>query len=288
MNSPPEPGGPDAGDRLPNGSFRIASIGSGSSGNGTLVACGDACFLVDCGFPLKETWARLTRHGIAPERLAGILVTHEHSDHASGVVALAHRFRIPVHLSHGTLRSLQNLDPDLARPFNSDASFTVDGVTIQSVTVPHDAREPTQFVFSRDGVRLGVLTDVGHVSRHVAASFQGCTALFMESNHDLGMLMRGDYPPRLKRRIAGDLGHLSNEQAADFLARVLHDGLTHVVVGHVSEQNNARRHLDAAFGPFAERLTELRFATQGEGVGWLEVGRGRPDRATPPGPSRTG
>ena len=257
MNSPPEPDGPGA--HPPDGSVRLASIGSGSSGNGTLVACGDTCFLVDCGFPLKETWARLTRHGLEPERLAG-------------VVPLAHRFRIPVHLSHGTLKRLPELDPDLARPFNSDASFAIEGVTVQSVTVPHDAREPTQFVFSHNGARLGVLTDVGHVSRHVAASFQGCTALFMESNHDLGMLMRGDYPPRLKRRIAGDLGHLSNDQAADFLARVLHDGLTHVVVGHVSEQNNAKRHLEAAFGPFADRLRELRFATQGEGVGWIEVG----------------
>ena len=272
MNSPPEPDGPGCGAPPSNGSVRLASIGSGSSGNGTLVACGETCFLVDCGFALKETWARLTRHGIEPEGLAAILVTHEHSDHASGVVPLAHRFRIPVHLSHGTLKRLPELDPDLSHPFNSDAAFAIDGVTIQSVTVPHDAREPTQFIFSRNGVRLGVLTDIGHVSRHVAASFQGCTALFMESNHDLGMLMRGDYPPRLKRRIAGDLGHLSNDQAADFLARVLHDGLTHVVVGHVSEQNNARRHLDAAFGPFADRLTELRFATQGEGVEWIEVG----------------
>ena len=269
-------GGPADEASQPGGSVRLASIGSGSSGNGTLVACGDTCVLIDCGFPLKEAWARLARHGIEPDSLAALLVTHEHSDHASGVTALAHRFRIPVHLSHGTLRSLPGLDPDLAHPFNSGTEFAVDGVTVQSVTVPHDAREPTQFVFRHDAAgspaRVGVLTDIGHISRHVTDSFQGCTALFMESNHDRGMLLRGDYPPRLKRRIAGDLGHLSNDQAADFLGRVLHDGLTHVVVGHVSEQNNAQRHLDAAFGPFADRLTELRFATQREGVEWIEVG----------------
>ena len=132
--------------------------------------------------------------------------------------------------------------------------------------MPHDAREPTQFLFQQGDVRVGVLTDVVHVSQHVADSFQGCTALFMETNHDAGMLWGGDYPQRLKRRIAGNLGHPSNEQAADFLARVLHEGLTHVVVGHVSEQNNARAHLDAAFGPFADRLTEPQFATQGDGV----------------------
>ena len=252
--------------------MRLASIGSGSSGNGTLIARGGTCFLVDCGFTLKEAWARLARHGIAPERLAAVLVTHEHSDHASGVVPLAHRFRIPVHLSHGTLRGLPDLDPELAHPFNSGAEFRIGGVTVRSVTVPHDAREPTQFVFRHAGTSIGVLTDVGHVSPHVVRSFQGCTALFMESNHDPGMLMRGDYPPRLKRRIAGDLGHLSNAQAADFLERVLHDGLTHVVVGHVSERNNSQRHLDAAFGPFAGRLTELRFATQREGVDWIAAG----------------
>ena len=279
MNSRPEPHRPEPPPGPPNAGPRLASIGSGSSGNGTLVAWDDTFFLIDCGFPLKEAWARLTRHGIAPERLAAVLVTHEHSDHASGVIPLAHRFRIPVYLSHGTLRSLPDLDAELARPFNSDAEFAIDGVTVRSVTVPHDAREPTQFVFARDGTRVGVLTDLGHVSPHVVKSFQGCKALFLEGNHDPGMLMRGSYPPRLKRRIAGDLGHLSNAQAADFLERVSHDGLTHVVIGHVSQQNNAQRHLDAVFGPFAERLTELRFADQGEGVEWISAAPSRPNIA---------
>ena len=271
MNSRPEAPGARLGAERPRSAVRLASLGSGSSGNGTLVRFADACFLVDCGFGLKEAWARLVRRGLSPEELTALLVTHEHSDHASGIVALAHRFRLPVHLSHGTLRSLPNLDPELARPFNSDAAVEIEGITVHCVTVPHDAREPTQFLFQRGDVRVGVLTDVGHISQHVADSFQGCAALFMESNHDAGMLWGGDYPQRLKRRIAGDLGHLSNKQAADFLARVLHEGLTHVVVGHVSEQNNARAHLDAAFGPFADRLTELQFATQADGIDWIEV-----------------
>ena len=266
MSSPPDAAG------VGSGALRIASIGSGSGGNGTLVAGGDAIVLIDCGFGLKDAWARLLRRGVSPEHLTAILVTHEHTDHISGVTALAHRFRKPVHLSHGTLRALPKLDAALARPFNSGATFALGTLSVRSVTVPHDAREPTQFVFRHGDAQLGVLTDTGAITPHVRAGFQGSTALFLESNHDRGMLLRGGYPPRLKRRIASDHGHLSNDQAAQFLREVMHDGLTHVIVGHVSEQNNSAACLEATFAPFREQLHALRFATQDEGLDWLDVG----------------
>lgn len=272
MNSPPDAGAAGGGGgEASGGRLRFASLGSGSGGNGTLVAYGDCLVLIDCGFGLKDAGARLTRLGVAPEQLTAILVTHEHTDHASGVSALAHRFQKPVYGAHGTLRALPKLDTALARPFLSGAEFPLGTATAQSVTVPHDAREPTQFVFRHGGAQLGVLTDAGTITPHIRERFRGCTALFLESNHDRAMLLQGDYPARLKRRITGDHGHLSNEQAAEFLGDVMHPGLSQVVVGHISRQNNSPERLEAAFAPFRERLRELRFATQDAGMGWVEV-----------------
>ena len=272
MSSPPDAGAADGdGGEASNRRLRFASLGSGSGGNGTLVAYGDSLVLIDCGFGLKDAWARLTRLGVAPEQLTAIFVTHEHTDHASGVTALAHRFRKPVHLSHGTLRALPKLDPALAHPFLSGAQFLLGEASVQAVTVPHDAREPTQFVFRHEGAQLGVLTDTGAITPHIRECFQGCTALFLESNHDRGMLFSGDYPLRLKRRIASDHGHLSNEQAAEFLSELTRHGLSQAVIGHVSQQNNSAERLTAVFAPFRERLRELRFAEQDAGMGWMEV-----------------
>ncbi|MCZ6888222.1 MAG: MBL fold metallo-hydrolase [Gammaproteobacteria bacterium] len=250
--------------------MRLASLGSGSRGNGTLLAFENTYVLVDCGFPLKQTWARLARLGVEPQALSAILVTHEHSDHASGVVALGQRFKIPVYLSHGSLHCIRGLD-DLARPFNAGDVMMINDVEVRAVAVPHDAREPTQFVFRWGRHQVGILTDIGHITPHVTSSYGACTGLFMESNHDRGMLMRGAYPERLKRRIAGDFGHLSNEQAAAFLDSVVHDALTHVVVGHVSEQNNSKDRLEHVFARFAARIPSFSYATQDDGIGWLEL-----------------
>lgn len=252
--------------------MRIASLGSGSDGNGTLLAWGGELFLIDCGFGPRAACARLARCGVGAGDIAAILVTHEHSDHASGVSALARRFGTPVWGSHGTLRAMPQLPAQLARPFNSGETIARGDLSIDTVTVPHDAREPTQFVFRQGGVRVGLLTDAGCATPHIVERFQGCAALFLESNHDRGMLLRGDYPLRLKRRIASDHGHLSNEQAADLLAQTMHNGLKQVIVGHISHRNNSQERVAAAFAPFGAQLQTLRFATQEEGLGWMEVG----------------
>lgn len=245
----------------------FASLGSGSRGNGTLVRLGDELILVDCGFTLKQAERRLARLDVRPGDLTAILVTHEHSDHVGGVAALAHRYAIPVYASYGTLRAAPGL---VGREFDSHQPFNVGAVTVNPVIVPHDAREPTQFTFEHAGVRLGVVSDLGHVTPFVCEQFSGCTGLFMESNYDPRMLLNGRYPESVKRRIAGNLGHLSNEQAAGFLAAVAHDGLQ-VVVGHVSEQNNHPEHLDAAFEGLRDRVGSLDFATQQDGIDWVSL-----------------
>lgn len=248
---------------------RLASLGSGSRGNGTLVEIGGELVLVDCGFTLKQTEARLARLGLLPAQLSAVLVTHEHSDHMQGVAALAHRYAIPVYASYGTLNARAARQASVVGTvIDSHAAFAIGAVSVQPVVVPHDAREPTQFVFSHGGQRVGVISDLGHVTPYVVEQFQELDLLLMESNHDREMLLRGRYPESVKRRIAGKLGHLSNEQAAGFLEAVCHDRLQ-VVVGHVSEENNHEDLLAAAFEALAPRVSSLSFATQEEGADWL-------------------
>ena len=244
----------------------FASLGSGSRGNGTLVALGDALFLVDCGFNLKQAEQRLARRQVSAGDITAILVSHEHSDHIAGVAALAHRYGIPVYASHGTLgRAPEGFS---CQPFDGDVPFEVAGVQINPVCVPHDAREPTQFTLSHGDQKIGVLSDLGSVTQHVVSQFTECTHLLLEANHDRSMLDRGSYPPALKRRIGGDLGHLSNTQAFELLHRIVHPGL-HVVIGHISEQNNDIGIVSALFAQLEPQLASLHIADQREGQGWI-------------------
>lgn len=249
--------------------MRFASLGSGSRGNGTLVQLGDTLILVDCGFTLKQAEARFARLGVRPGDLSAILVTHEHSDHAGGVAALAYKYAVPVHASWGTLKGAGSNGATLTGSvINSHEPFRIGGIRVQPVVVPHDAREPTQFVFEGDAGRIGVISDIGHVTPFVTSQYQGVHGLLMESNYDQTMLIRGRYPERVKRRIASDLGHLSNEQAAGFLAAVAWSGLK-VVVGHVSEENNHPDLLQETFAPLAPEVDDLAFATQDDGADWV-------------------
>lgn len=251
--------------------MRFASLGSGSRGNGTVVDLGGELILVDCGFTLRQAEQRLARLDLRPADLSAVLVTHEHSDHAGGVAALAYKYALPVYASFGTLKAAgAGGTPLLGKPIDSHAPFSIGRVIVHPVVVPHDAREPTQFVFEHESFRIGVVSDLGHVTPFVIEQYQGLDGLLMESNHDREMLLRGRYPETVKRRIAGDLGHLSNEQAAGFLGAIAHDALK-VVVGHVSLENNHPDLLDAAFDDFRTRVRELRFATQDDGADWIEV-----------------
>jgi phosphoribosyl 1,2-cyclic phosphodiesterase len=249
----------------------FASLGSGSRGNGTLVEIGGELILVDCGFTLKQSEARFRRLGVRPGDLSAILVTHEHSDHIVGVAALSHKFAIPVYATYGTLKAAGA--GFVGAAINSHNTFTVGKVAVVPVIVPHDAREPTQFVFEHRGVRLGVISDLGQITPFVVEQYQRCDGLFMESNHDLPMLLRGRYPERVKRRISGDLGHLSNQQAAGFLDAVRHPDL-YVVIGHVSQENNHSDLLQDTFDPFVDQLRQLTFATQDDGVQWVQIPQG--------------
>jgi phosphoribosyl 1,2-cyclic phosphodiesterase len=249
---------------------RFASLGSGSRGNGTIVEIGGERILVDCGFTLKQAEARLARFDLKPADLSAILVTHEHSDHIGGVGALAYKYAIPVFASFGTLDSARRSASVVGNAINAHSPFQIGEVTVTPVVVPHDAREPTQFVFGHEGCSVGVVSDLGCVTPFVIEQFSGLDGLLMESNYDRNMLANGRYPERVKRRIASDLGHLSNEQAASFLERIGHQDLV-VVVGHVSEENNHPDLLEEAFSSRRDSVADLSFATQDEGAGWQSV-----------------
>lgn len=252
---------------------RFASLGSGSRGNGTLVEIGGERVLVDCGFTIRQAEARLARLELKAAELSAILVTHEHSDHIGGVGALAYRYGIPVFASFGTLEAARSSTPILGRAVNAHEPFRIGAVEVQPVVVPHDAREPTQFVFRHAGTAIGVISDLGCVTPFVIEQFSGLDGLLMESNYDETMLIRGRYPERVKRRIASELGHLSNSQSTAFLEAVANEDLR-VVVGHVSEENNHPDLLDEAFASRAERVRSLAFATQDEGAWWTELDDG--------------
>lgn len=243
----------------------LASLGSGSKGNGTLVRLGDELLLVDCGFTLKQAEYRLNRLELAGGDITGILVTHEHSDHLSGVAGLAHKYRIPVYATYGTANARDLPLP--VRIIDPQRSFSVGEVSVTPVTVPHDAQEPTQFVLSHASGKVGVLSDLGCVTPHVVESYSGCNLVLMEANHDWTMLMNGRYPQRLKQRVGGDHGHLNNQQAADLLARIAHPGLS-VVLGHVSQENNDPGLVDEAFAPLGEQVASLIQADQDYGIAW--------------------
>lgn len=258
--------------------MRFASLGSGSRGN-ALVVEADAGgaktrVLLDCGFGPRELALRLARLGLTPDDLDGVLVTHEHSDHSAGVMKCARRHNLEVFLSHGTLATLprDRGEPPLLRVIDSHQVFAIGALEVQPFPVPHDAREPVQFVFSDGRHHLGVLTDTGGATPHIVAMLDGCDALVLECNHDSAMLANGAYPRHLKQRIAGRFGHLDNQAAAELLAALDRSQLQHVVAAHLSEQNNtpllARSALAGALGCAMEWIG---IASQDEGCDWREL-----------------
>lgn len=221
--------------------MQFASIGSGSAGNGLVVKEKNTRLLLDCGFGLKDAIERLARINLLPEQLTGILITHEHEDHAGGVFKLAKKYQLSVWMTHGTHRMLDRTLPNESvhvHIIDSHTEFSIDDIQITPFPVPHDAREPVQYVFSNGDKRLGVLTDTGCSTPHIEAVLSGCHALVLECNHDLNMLMNGAYPHSLKQRVSSRLGHLDNLSAAKILSKIDTSNLQHIVAAHLSEKNN--------------------------------------------------
>jgi phosphoribosyl 1,2-cyclic phosphodiesterase len=256
--------------------LRFASLASGSSGNCLAAEAAGTVVLVDCGLALTETERRLARLGLEPSRVSAILVTHEHGDHACGAFEFAAAHRVSVYLTHGTLAALKAegkvLDGVPLVLVNGRQSFFVEGIQLLPFTVPHDAREPVQYVLSDGAARLGIITDVGISTAHVEKALAGLDALVLECNYDHDMLWSGGYPRWLKERIAGPFGHLDNRESERLLGAIDRSRLKHVIGAHLSQQNNrpelARAALARALG-CEESWVSL--ATQDEGFDWRSI-----------------
>lgn len=252
--------------------MRFCSIGSGSKGNGTLIQQGKTTVLIDSGFTVKEIEQRLAQKDVNAGDITAVLVTHEHADHIKGVGPLARKYNIPVYMTYGTAQHHGlGAVPEL-HIFDPHDSFVIHDLHIQPVVVPHDAREPVQYVLSNGREKMGVLTDLGSITPHILASYRGCHGLLLETNHDLQMLQNGPYPPKLKARVASDKGHLNNQQAAEFLSLTDYSVLQHVVATHISEQNNDSR---LAVQCLAEVLScqpgWVAVADQNTGLSWRDL-----------------
>ena len=223
--------------------LRFKSLGSGSSGNATLVeAQGLSPFrlLVDCGFGLKHLKQRLGESGLQPEDIHAIFITHEHGDHIGCARAMSLRYKIPVWMSGGTHSALGSPDFDgLLGTARDGEAIDLGGLQVTPFTVPHDAREPLQLSCTDGASKLGILTDLGHATPHVMTHLNACNALLLECNHDTHMLAQSSYPVFLKLRVGGLYGHLSNSAAAQIAGLLQHQGLKHVVAAHLSAQNNS-------------------------------------------------
>lgn len=258
--------------------IRFASLASGSKGNCLVAEVGRSRLLLDCGLTPRETTRRLARLGLAPADITGIIVTHEHDDHVGGAFAFAAKHCVPVWITHGTWKAVTDAGKGDATGsvhvniVDGRTAFEVGELQVQPYIVPHDAREPVQYLVSDGAWRLGVLTDIGASTRHVEDALSGCDALVLECNHDLDLLWASGYPKWLKQRISGPFGHLDNGQARALLANLDRSRLRHVIGAHLSAQNNrpdlARCALALAMG-CEEHWIGL--ATQDEGFAWREL-----------------
>lgn len=224
--------------------MRLVSIASGSSGNCIYIGSENTHILVDAGISNKRIEQGLNEIGLSGSDLDGILITHEHSDHIKGLGVLARKHGVPVYSTRETLeeiskiKSLGDYPEELLQPVYHDVDFFLGDLEIKPFRIDHDAANPVAFRVQHGRKSVAVATDMGNYSQYTIERLQGLDALLLESNHDVKMLEAGPYPYYLKRRILGDHGHLSNENAGRLLSSILHDNMKHILLGHLSKENN--------------------------------------------------
>ena len=225
----------------------VTVLASGSKGNCTIVSSSGTRLLVDAGLSCRELMRRMLLCGIDPHSINAILITHEHSDHISGVHVLARRLKVPVYITSPTYDAYRKFARDSAgnritltcrETFSSGYVFQIGDITVTPFTIPHDAVDPVGFTFRSDGIKVGICTDLGYMPASVRHHLRGCHVLMIESNHDLEMLRGGPYPWSVKQRVMSRVGHLSNDALADFLTNGYDGGAEFLILAHLSEQNN--------------------------------------------------
>ena len=225
----------------------VSILGSGSRGNCTLISTSRTRILVDAGLSARETFRRMQSVGESIHSLSGIVISHEHSDHVTGLCTIAKKLRVPVYMTGSAHQAFERSqhDPEREGPalaaceyFRAGSAFQIGDISVMPFTIPHDAADPVAFTFRMEGIKVGVVTDLGYMPANVAQNIRGCDVLMIESNHDLEMLRIGPYPWSVKQRVMSRLGHLSNDALADFFRNEYDGSAAFVVLAHLSEHNN--------------------------------------------------
>ena len=246
----------------------VCVLASGSRGNAIYISDGTTAILVDAGLSGKEIERRLASRGLSASGLSAIVVTHEHTDHVQGAGILSRRYKLPLHIGQYTLEAAKKKLGKLSdvRHFDSGRPFTIGALKLHPFSIPHDAEDPVGFTVEAPGAaKVGIATDLGLATAVVRENLRDCRLLLLEANHDPVMLEHGPYPWALKQRVRGRCGHLSNEDAAALVTEIRHDALSHLILGHLSEENNDPRKalqvVDAVIDP---NRTNLSLALQDE------------------------
>ena len=252
--------------------FSVVCLGSGSKGNATLVRYANTILLVDNGFSCKELVQRLAIRNVEPTDITAIVVTHEHSDHFKGVPAFSNKFATPVWINSGVSLHKNTDKLKTYNLFNSHQKFFIGDIEVCPVSVPHDSREACQFVFKQGDQKVGVLTDLGHITPFVKKAYENCDILLLEFNHDRDLLLNSEYPASLKSRVIGNLGHLSNHQAQSFLTDKITNKLKFLIAMHLSEENNSIEIVEQCISDVSlSASTQTLIAEQECGFDWLRL-----------------
>lgn len=234
--------------------FKVCALASGSRGNCIYIQSGGTRLLIDAGLTMRDTKLRLALIGVKPEELSAVIISHEHTDHVKGAGAIGRAFGLPVYMTPSTKKAGAGwLGGKLTvREFEAGSPFEVGDIRVEPFSTPHDAVDPVGFTFYAGRQKVGFATDLGYATSLVIERLKGSNLLVLESNHDPAMLKAGPYPWQLKQRVAGREGHLSNEDAGRLLTELLHDGLSHVVLAHLSQINNLP---ELAFGSASRTIS---------------------------------
>jgi len=252
-------------------SLFIASLNSGSNGNCYYIGNRSEAVLIDAGISCRETEKRMKRLGLTMEKVKAVFVSHEHTDHINGINTLTNKYKLPVYITEGTLRhSGLNIAKDLIVPFTADNPVIIGGLSIKAFTKFHDANDPHSFIVEDNAVSVGVITDIGAACERVVQHFKQCHAAFLEANYDETMLATGSYPYHLKKRISGGNGHLSNTQALDLLITHRPSFMSHLILSHLSKNNNRPETVQNLFAPHAG-TTKIIIASRYEETALYEV-----------------
>lgn len=231
-------------------SLYIASLNSGSNGNCYYVGTRTDAVLIDAGISCRETEKRLGRLGLSPSNLRAIFVSHEHSDHITGIPSLSKKYDLPVYITSSTLQHCNiPVQEHLVRTFTAGTEIEVGSLSVQPFAKSHDAVDPHSFLVSANRLNVGIFTDIGYSCNEVKKYFSKCHAAFLETNYCEDMLQKGNYPWHLKRRISGDKGHLSNNQALELFQQFRGPRLSHLLLSHLSKNNNTPERVQELFDP---------------------------------------